>query len=184
MQSKHRAVVVLSALRSPHMQTSDDLNIAIRMLGWKMERWATKRTTWTPMTSDSIDDFPKLTRPELRDLTLTIYQIKQAKLYTKESVTSDGSYELFSNKEDEKILRVKLQPWRINSKQYQLRIQYNNEQSLCWYCQCKVGNRTVAVVCTQDRPYGTWDATDMPMNLCQRRQRRCKCFEKILQWRQ
>ena len=45
-----------------------------------------------------LDNFPELTEGELRDLTMRIYQLKQAKSYTDEHIDEKGSYEIIAHK--------------------------------------------------------------------------------------
>ena len=59
------------------------------------------------MEKDDLQNFPKLSEDELRDLTLGVYQIKQAKSYTQEHLNTDGKYEFSINKEDTGMIRLK-----------------------------------------------------------------------------
>ena len=57
------------------------------------------------MDASEMPDFPQLSKAELRDLTMGVYQIRQAKSYTKEHQTDDGKYEILINKEQEGVLK-------------------------------------------------------------------------------
>lgn len=56
-----------------------------------------------------IPDFPKLSLEELSDLTLGVYQLKQAHSYTNEHMGDTGLYKLYYVKEQPNILRLMLQ---------------------------------------------------------------------------
>lgn len=107
------------------------------------ENWSRKTVIWEKIDENAVTDFPRLTFEELKELTLGVYQLKQASSYTTEHFNDDGMYELYSYKESADILRVKIQSWHTSSKIYSLWIQYHRTGVLGWYCQCKVGARTV-----------------------------------------
>ena len=66
------------------------------------------------------EDFPKLSHSHLRDLTLGIYQIKQAKSYTQEHVSAKGKYEFNIHKEEAGLIHVRIQSCHSSSKSYLL----------------------------------------------------------------
>ena len=111
------------------------------------EKLATKRAIWKAMEKDDLQDFPKLSEDELCDLTLSVYQIKQAKSYTQEHLTTDGKYEFSIHKEDTGLIRIKIQSRHTSSKTYLLWISYGciggADSITGWYCLCKAGARTV-----------------------------------------
>ena len=55
-------------------------------------KWYKRRTIWKCMDASEMPDIPQLNETELRDLTMGVYQIRQAKSYTKEHQTDDGKY--------------------------------------------------------------------------------------------
>ena len=54
----------------------------------------TKRSNYSPIESTYLTDFPELSLDELREITIDVYQMKQAPCYTNEHLTEDGLYEL------------------------------------------------------------------------------------------
>lgn len=85
-----------------------------------------------------------MTYAEIRELTMGVYQIKQAKPYTTEHKKDDqGFYRLQVHKNASNIMRVKLQSRHTTSKVYNLWIEYNAGGIRSWHCQCEVGARTV-----------------------------------------
>ena len=82
---------------------------------------------------------------ELRDLTPGIYQLKQARSYTTEHLSSEGQHAILAHKDDVGILKAQIQSRHVSSKKYTLWLEYN--QGLApvrgWYCQCSVGSRVV-----------------------------------------
>jgi len=98
---------------------SDDLLIAHRMLELVKKM-------------SNMDKFIKqfgirLTLDELRQSTLSVYQIKQAKCYTREHRdTESGLHMLSVHKEEWDILRVQLQSPHNSSKIYQLWLGYTS----------------------------------------------------------
>lgn len=82
---------------------------------------------------------------DLRRITIGVYQLKQASSYTREHLNDDGDYILYSHKEEQVIVRVRLQSRHTSAKQYQLWIQYESgfDPIKGRYCQCKNGARVV-----------------------------------------
>ena len=75
-----------------------------------------------------------------------MYQLKQARSYTQEHLSADGSFDISVHRHDDSLLRAKIQSRHVSSKQYCLWISYDiNAQPAItgWYCQCKVGARTI-----------------------------------------
>ena len=46
--------------------------------------WDKKWVIWKKMDDEKLENFPEMTEDELKDLTMGIYQLKQAKSYTDE----------------------------------------------------------------------------------------------------
>jgi hypothetical protein len=67
------------------------------------------------LLSNSFDltDFPVLTMDDLRDLTMGVYQLKQAPKYTREHI--EPEYELFLVKDDSNLIKCKIQSRYTNS---------------------------------------------------------------------
>lgn len=104
-----------------------------------------KYSKWIPLTETSVCNFPKMTEGEIRDLTLGVYQIKQAKNYTLEHSSDKGQYDIYLSTDTEDLLKVKIQSRHTTSKQYNVFIEYNNAEVNGWFCQCKAGARTVGM---------------------------------------
>ena len=47
------------------------------------------------------DDFPQLTEAEMRDMTMVVYQLKQADSYTEEHTDENGQYEIIVHIKEE-----------------------------------------------------------------------------------
>ena len=60
-----------------------------------------RRTIWETMDVSEMPNFPQLNETELRDLTMGVYQIRQAKCYSKEHQTDAGKYEIFEPRYEE-----------------------------------------------------------------------------------
>ncbi|VDI64698.1 Hypothetical predicted protein [Mytilus galloprovincialis] len=103
-----------------------------------------KRTVYQTVNSFELTDFPVLTLDDLRELTMGIYQIKQAPLYTREHLAEEsGLYELHLVRDKPNLIRCKIQSRHTNSAVHTLWIEYNSDTVTGWYCTCKAGARTV-----------------------------------------
>lgn len=108
-----------------------------------------KRTVQTELKDGDriLHNFPKLPLDDLRNITLGVYQLKQAASYTKEHFTDCGLYELFVHKEQSNLLKVKMQSRHVRSTIHTPWIQFDSsnkqEPIQGWYCTCKVGARVV-----------------------------------------
>ena len=97
---------IINAFRPPLTSNSnDDIALANKMktlssrsndLQERIEKesLSSKRAIWSEMSPECIQSFPRLTKNDLRALTLGVYQIKQAKAYTVEHMSADGSYRI------------------------------------------------------------------------------------------
>ena len=108
-------------------------------------KWDKRRTIWKTMDASEMPDFPQLNENELRDLTMGVYQIRQAKSYTKEHQTKEGKYEILVNKEQDGILKAQIRSRHTSSKTYNLWIEHNANLNPItgWFCTCKSGARVV-----------------------------------------
>ena len=103
-----------------------------------------KKLKWAALdASGSINDFPRLSLDSLMDLTLGVYQLKQAKAYAIEHIDPDGTYEVKVAMQEKAIVRARIQSRHINSVQYDVWLKYSSNEILGWYCMCKVGARVV-----------------------------------------
>ena len=106
----------------------------------------TKRSNYSPIECADLTDFPELSIDELREITMGVYQIKQAPCYTNEHLTEDGLYELLLFKEAIGIIKVKIQSRHSKNVTHILWIQYVKgpvRPIIGWYCTCKIGSRVV-----------------------------------------
>lgn len=107
-----------------------------------------KRTLFKELQEDDpdLDNFSKLSMESLRDITLGVYQVKQAPSYSKEHMC-DGSYNIMIHKENQNIVKVKIQSRHVKSVTHTLWIEFDPNDFLepitSWYCTCKVGARVV-----------------------------------------
>lgn len=144
-----------NAYRPPRVVDPEDEIVAQRMLALvhkpnilqqraENEGWSRKQVIWEPLTSTAVSDFPRLTLQEIRELTLGVYQIKQARSYTREHKDShSGMYELSLHRQESNILRIQLQSRHTSAKRYNLWLSFSSTHVTAWYCQCKSGARTV-----------------------------------------
>ena len=101
----HIVCAVCNAYPPPLVaSSSDDTELAekLKKLNMKVsnhlqkkvldEKLVTRRAVWQKMEEEALEDFPKLSDSQLQDLTLGIYQIKQAKSYTQEHMSAEGKY--------------------------------------------------------------------------------------------
>ena len=97
------------------------------------------------MDVSEMPEFPQLNENELRDLTMGVYQVRQAKCYSKEHQTETGKYEIFVNKEQDGVLKAQILSRHTSSKTYNLWIEHNISLNPItgWFCTCKSGARVV-----------------------------------------
>ena len=91
--------------------------------------------------SDCVEDFPRFSLDDLMDLTLGVYQLKQANSYTIEHLDFDSSYHVKVVVHEKSMFRAQIQLRHANAVLYHVWINYNTDTVLGWYCMCKVGTR-------------------------------------------
>ncbi|CAF2624748.1 unnamed protein product [Rotaria sp. Silwood2] len=136
--------------------TSHDSEIAEKMLKLaretnkikdyveRMKSKSEKRLKWIAMdAANAISDFPKMNFNKLQELTLGIYQLKQARSYTTEHVSSNGAFMVKVANERPDLIRAQVQSRHKNSTNYDVYVQYNKTNISGWYCTCKNGSRVV-----------------------------------------
>ena len=69
-------------------------------------KWGKRHTIWKTMDVSEMPDFLQPNENELRDLTMGVYQIRQAKCYSKEHQTETGKYKIFVNKEQDGVIKA------------------------------------------------------------------------------
>ncbi|XP_060073207.1 uncharacterized protein LOC132553020 [Ylistrum balloti] len=105
-----------------------------------------KRTVYQKLEAEDLMDFPKLSMDDLRNITMGVYQLKQAPSYKKEHCVDDGLYELLVFSENPNLIKLKIQSRHCNSRAHSLWIEYDSlsdDPIKGWYCTCKVGSRVV-----------------------------------------
>ena len=69
-----------------------------------------KKFKWVALdATEAIEDFPRLSLDNLIELTLGVYQMKQARAYAIEYVGRSGSYEVKVTMNEKKLLRAYIQ---------------------------------------------------------------------------
>ena len=137
---------------NPTKDTEEDLLTARRMLDRVSktnelqqlveENHLERRSAqWESADECQISDFPKLDDTMLRLLTLGTYQLKMSSSYIQEFVGGDCIIQLF--RENDGLLRVRLQSRHVSSKTYLVWIKYDSDHVQAWYCKCRAGARTV-----------------------------------------
>ena len=107
--------------------------------------WDKKRVIWKKIDDEKLENFPEMTEDELRDLTMGIYQLKQAKSYTDEHFDDNGSYEIMAHKEEDGVLKAQIRSRHTSNKTYNMWVEYTQGLNPItgWYCGCRSGARTV-----------------------------------------
>lgn len=104
---------------------------------------------WEKVNEACLNDFPKLTMSELRELTFGVYQLKQAPSYLADTINEDGEYDIYYHSFlQQNAVKFRVQSRHQNSKQRDLWIGYNNlnegtKSITGWYCKCPNGSRIV-----------------------------------------
>lgn len=93
------------------------------------------------ISASSVFEFPRLSKEDIRNLTVGVYQLKLAPSYTREHLDSDGSFDVLICNHEPDLLCAKIQSRHVSSRGYRVWIQYCEVQVIGWYCQCKVGTR-------------------------------------------
>lgn len=77
-----------------------------------------KRTAVWKEPSNNLEDFPRLSEEDLRNITCDVYQIRMSSSYIYEHL--EGNVQFFVHQEDESLIRVKMQSRHVASKVYLL----------------------------------------------------------------
>ena len=81
-------------------------------------KWDKKRTIWKTMDVSKMPDLPQLYETEIRDVTVGVYQICQAKSYTKEHQSGAGKYDIMINKEQDGVIKAQIHSRHTTSRTY------------------------------------------------------------------
>jgi hypothetical protein len=127
-------------------------NVKKNMLMSRVEKLKRKRTSNISTNIDSLN-FPKLSNEDLKDLTLGVYQLKQARSYTREHLNEEGLYEFEFIPEESDLIKIKINSRHLSQTVYTVFIELNksndknskkeNSPIKSYYCDCKNGSRTV-----------------------------------------
>ena len=109
-----------------------------------MKSTSVKKLKWIAINAvNAISDFPKMNFNKLQELTLGIYQLKQARSYTIEHVSPNGVFMVKVGNERPDLIRAQIQSRHKNLTSYDVYVQYNKNNILGWYCTCSNGSRVV-----------------------------------------
>lgn len=127
------------------MNKTNDLQKEVEDKG--LER---KRTIWKETSGREIPDFPELSIDDLKELNHGTYHVRMAPNYTSQHLMEDACYKMFVCKEEENLIRAKMQSRFRKSEGHHLWIRYlpggeGPEAIQGWYCKCKNGARTVGM---------------------------------------
>ncbi|CAC5382290.1 unnamed protein product [Mytilus coruscus] len=90
----------------------------------------TKRTIYKLVDAsnvlDELADFPVLSMDKLREITMGVYQLKQAPNYVREHEGEDGKFELYVCKIKENLLKIKIQSRHSNKLSHTVFISYSD----------------------------------------------------------
>jgi hypothetical protein len=136
------------------MNSDDDLQVAAKMRHLSVEvntlkevveeqHLERKSAVWQPVNDISLEHFPKLNEENLRSLTCGVYQLKLCSSYIQEHL--DGHCDIHIHKDEDDLIRVKIQSRHVSSKKYCLWIRFNSSEITAWYCKCRAGARVVGV---------------------------------------
>ena len=136
--------------------TSHDEEIAAKMLQLagetnkirnyveNMKTKPAKRLKWIATDAvNALPSFPKINFNELQELALGLYQLKQARSYTTEHISSNGSFMVKVVNERRDLIRAQIQSSHKNVIRYDIYEQYNNKNISGWYCTCLNSSQVV-----------------------------------------
>ncbi len=134
---------VISEVTTNHQCQTNELKAEIESLGLKR-----MTSRWEKASGSSVFDFPKLSMDDLKRITLGTYQIKIAAKYIDSHMKEDNNFGIFVHRENESIIRAKIQSRFSRSKTHDAWVKFNNDETgyeaiKGLYCTCKVGERTL-----------------------------------------
>ena len=114
------------------------------------DRLNRRRIIWEPLEANELVDFPLISEDEMRDITVGIYQLKQAPSYTFEHLSEEGRYEIVRHHTMHDLIRVRIHSRFRNqeSQSHNVYIQYRPGRrgagGIAHYaCTCICGKRTL-----------------------------------------
>ncbi|XP_061191748.1 uncharacterized protein LOC133199988 [Saccostrea echinata] len=102
-----------------------------------------RSTQWQTVLECEIQNFPMLDEDQLRNLTCGTYQLKLSRSYIQEHI--EGECDISFHKDNDRLLRLKIQSRHTSSKQYLVWIEYSDCSVEAWYCTCRAGARVVGM---------------------------------------
>ena len=116
------------------------------------EKELDKRRTFKKCEPGDVPTFPIVTEDDLFELTLGIYQTRNAESYTINHLHKDNLYEMFIHKEENNLLRVNLHSKFRRSLKHRLWIEFEENGNgadafIGHYCECQVVCRQWYKIC-------------------------------------
>ena len=110
--------------------------------------WNRVQRVWTPVTSESVPDFPEITERDLKVLFTGTYQLSQAVSYLAEMLNDDNTINLRIHRDFSRILKVEVRSRHVKKKTYRCYIDYVPDSIgragiRRYSCECANGTRTV-----------------------------------------
>jgi hypothetical protein len=139
-----------------HVSTNRDCEIAQKMLHLSGQvnlvqnrvmsdtALSHRSKSWIPIEScfESIPSFPKMSEDEIRSLTFGVHQIRQAASYIDEFIYGSTS-NIYFRESTSDLVHARIQSRHTSSKQYDIWVEHDGKNVTGWYCQCRIGTRTV-----------------------------------------
>lgn len=140
-QRKHERVLKEVENR---MAKRNELKDLVVEKGWERQT----KSKWEVLNESSVPEFPKYTEEELFDLTVGVWQIKNAIWYAKQHMKDDPSFKIMLCKQDRNILRARIDSRFSSSAHHSCWIKMNPEKDgpervESYFCNCKNGERTL-----------------------------------------
>lgn len=102
------------------------------------------KSKWEKLESSSLV-FPVMTEDEIRSMAIGIYHVNLAKSYIQEHMQDNAEFEVYTCKQSENLICVKLQSRHVSSKHHLLWIHFDACSVRGWYCRCRSGSRVVGM---------------------------------------
>ena len=108
----------------------------------RIDSKAVNSLNWKSMdANDAVPDFPRLSYDDMVAITLGTYQLRQARCYAIEHLSTNGWFAMKVAKQRQDIILGRIQSKHSNRKKYDVWLQYTSAGVESWYCRCKSGSR-------------------------------------------
>lgn len=125
------------------------------------DRLCRRNGQWEHLTEEHVQDFPRLSLQQLKELTVGTFQVRLANAYVQDKVhrDEDGGFELDMHINEQSFMRVRVNSRHQNAVHHQIFIKYRSTDIefnaedlddfdldnliLGYYCTCKSGARTL-----------------------------------------